>query len=405
MSSLSFSRSEKLLLFCLAAVQFTHIIDFMILMPLGPQLMRTFDLSAQQFGMLVSSYTFAAGAMGLASAFFIDLFDRKKCLIFFYLGFAIGTVACGFAGDYYSLLIARTLTGAFGGILSALSLSIVADAIGPDRRATATGILMTSFSVASIVGVPLSITVAQKWDWHAPFITLGILACFVTIFFFLWVPSLNSHLVKETGKKNPFEPYLRVLRNSNQMTALIFMFLLVLGQFTVIPFLSPAMVANAGLPESHLPLIYLVGGSFSIISGPLIGRYADRFGKKRVFFWGALISMVPMIVLTNLGPSPIPLVLLVVAFLFVAMGGRMIPAMALVTSTVLPQHRGSFMSLVSSTQQFSSAIASFVAGLIIVKGSDGTLLNYPLVGGIAVVASILAMLLVNRILPIEGDNR
>lgn len=405
MNPLSFSRSEKLLLFCLAAVQFTHIIDFMILMPLGPQLMRTFDLTAHQFGMLVSCYTFSAGAMGLASAFFIDLFDRKNCLIFFYLGFAIGTIACGFAGDYYSLLIARTITGAFGGILSALSLSIVADAIGPDRRATATGILMTSFSAASIVGVPLSITVAQKWDWHAPFISLGILACVVTVFFFLWVPAMNSHLVQETGKKNPLDPYLRVLKNSNQMTALLFMFLLVLGQFSIIPFLSPAMVTNAGLPESQLPLIYLVGGFFSIFSGPLIGRYADRFGKKKVFFWGALISMVPMLILTNLGLTPVPIILLVVAFMFVSMGGRMIPAMALVTSTVLPQHRGSFMSLVSSTQQFSSAIASFVAGLIIIKSADGTLLNYPMVGGIAVVASAMAIFLVKRIQPVEGDNR
>lgn len=405
MKNPTFSRSEKLLLFCLAAVQFTHIIDFMILMPLGPQLMRTFDLSAQQFGFLVSSYTFAAGAMGLASAFFIDLFDRKKCLIFFYVGFAIGTVACGLSPDYITLLFARTLTGAFGGILSALSLSIVADAIGPDRRATATGILMTSFSVASIVGVPLSITVAQKWDWHAPFISLGVLAGIITVFFFMWVPSLNSHLVKSTGKTNPFEPYLRVLRNKNQMTALLFMFLLIIGQFSVIPFLSPAMVANGGLPESHLPLIYLVGGCFSIISGPLIGRYADRLGKKRVFFWGALISMIPMLLVTNMGVTPMPILLGIVAFMFISMGGRMIPAMALVTSTVLPQHRGSFMSLVSSTQQFASAIASFVAGMIIIKSTDGTLLNYPVVGGIAVIASALAIIMVKKIQPIEGDNR
>ncbi len=405
MTPLKFSRAEKFLLFCLAAVQFTHIIDFMILMPLGPQLMRTFDLSAQQFGLLVSSYTFSAGAMGLLSAFFIDKFDRKKALIFFYFGFALGTVACGLSQDYVTLLMARTLTGAFGGILSALTLSIVADAIGPERRATATGILMTSFSVASIVGVPLSITVAQRWDWHAPFISLGILSLLVGALFFMWVPPMNSHLVDRVKDTNRLEPFLRVLKNRNQMTALLFMFLLVMGQFTVIPFLSPALVANAGLPESHLPLIYLVGGLCSIVSGPLIGRQADRVGKKRVFFWGAMISMIPMLVMTNLGPSPVALSLLMTAFFFVTMGARMIPATALVTSTVQSKHRGSFMSLVSSTQQFSSAIASLLAGMIVVRAEDGRLLNYPIVGAIAIVSSALAIVLIQKIRPLEGEDR
>lgn len=405
MTPLTFSRSEKFLLFCLAAVQFTHIIDFMILMPLGPQLMRTFDLSAHQFGLLVSCYTFSAGAMGLLSALFLDKFDRKRALIFFYSGFAIGTVACGLSKDYHALLLARTLTGAFGGILSALTLSIVADAIGPDRRATATGILMTSFSVASIVGVPLSITVAQKWDWHAPFLALGGLSILVSALFFFWIPAMNAHLQNRILGLHPMEPYFRVLKNKNQMTALSFMFLLVLGQFTIIPFLSPTLVANAGLPESHLPLIYLVGGICSIVSGPLIGRLADRHGKKRTFFWGAGISLIPILILTNLGPTPIPVLLFVAAFFFVTMGGRMIPATALVTSTVQPQNRGSFMSLVSSTQQFSSAIASYIAGLIVIKSPEGLLLNYPFVGGIALISSVLAILLIRKIQPLEGDDR
>lgn len=374
-------------------------------MPLGPQLMRTFELSAHQFGLLVSCYTFAAGTMGLGSAFFIDKFDRKKALIFFYFGFAIGTIACGFSKDYDTLLFARTMTGAFGGILSALTLSIVADAIGPDRRATATGILMTSFSLASILGVPLSILVAQHFDWHAPFTSLGFLSLIVGALFFLWVPPMNAHLAYRVEGANPFDPYLRVLKNSNQIIALIFMFLLVMGQFTVIPFLSPAMVANAGLPEANLPLIYLIGGLCSIISGPQVGKLADHLGKKKVFYWGAGISIIPLIILTNLGPTPIPLILTFVAIFFVLMGARMIPATALVTSTVLPQHRGSFMSLVSSTQQFSSAIASYIAGMIIIKSEDGRLLNYPWVGIIAVVSSLLAIWLIRKIQPLEGDNR
>lgn len=189
------------------------------------------------------------------------------------------------------------------------------------------------------------------------------------------------------------------------MIALVFMFLLVMGQFTVIPFLSPALVANAGMPESQLPLIYLIGGMFSIISGPLIGRAADRVGKKRVFFWGALVSMIPLLIITHLGPTPTPIILTLVAIMFMSIGGRMIPATALVTSTVLPQHRGSFMSLVSSTQQFSSALAALLAGFIIVKSPEGHLLNYPIVGYIALVSSALAIYLIKKIKPIEGDNR
>lgn len=399
-----FTRGEKLLLFCLAAVQFTHIVDFMIMMPLGPQLMRSFDLSAQEFGFLVSSYTFAAAIMGFSSALFIDRLDRKKLFISLYFGFAIGTIACGLSPSYLTLLIARTLTGAFGGVLSSLSLAIVADAIGPERRATATSILMTAFSMASIFGVPLGITLAQAWDWHGPFLVVGTLSLFIGFLFFKWVPHLHSQ--KDTARgKNPLEPILRVFSNRNQMIALVFMFLLVMGQFTVIPFLSPALVANSGMPESQLPLIYLIGGLFSIISGPLIGRAADRVGKKRVFFWGAVVSMIPLLIITHLGPTPTPIILTLVAIMFMSIGGRMIPATALVTSTVLPQHRGSFMSLVSSTQQFSSALAALIAGFIIVKSPEGQLLNYPIVGYIALVSSALAIYLIKKIKPIEGDNR
>ncbi len=294
-----FNKKERLLLFALAFVQFSHIVDFMIMMPLGPQLMRIFSISPQQFGLLVSSYTFAAGATGLLSAFFIDRFDRKSSLIFFYIGFCLGTLACAFAQDYTTLLIFRTLAGAFGGVLSALCLSIVSDAINPERRGSALGILMTAFSVASILGVPFSLFLANTFNWHAPFLFLGGLSFLLLFVIQVGVPSMREHFAMRTDKSS-IHHVVQILRNKSQLLAILFTILIVLGQFAVIPFLSPSMVANVGMSEAQLPLIYLVGGIFSILSSPLIGRAADKFGKRRVFYFGVLASTVPFFLITRL---------------------------------------------------------------------------------------------------------
>lgn len=386
-----FTRSEKLLIAALAFVQFSHIVDFMILMPLGPQLMRIFEITPQQFGLLVSSYTFAAGATGILSAFFIDRFDRKTALMFFYVGFAIGTLACALAEDYVALLMTRTLTGAFGGVLSSLSLSIVSDRINVERRATAMSLLMMAFSAASVIGVPFSLYLATRWDWHAPFTFLGILALLLVGLIHYAVPRMGDHLKGQIRANHFWQPVTAILANPNQLLALGFMILLVFGQFSMIPFLSPSLVINAGLSEAQLPLIYLVGGICSIFSGPLIGRAADKYGKKNVFTIAAVLSLVPLVGITNLGHEPLWVVLSWVGFFFVCIGGRMIPATALVSTTVQPQQRGTFMSLVSSVQQFSSAAAAYIAGTIVTTSATGQLLDYDKVGYLAAAFTILAI--------------
>lgn len=398
-----FTRSEKLLIAALAFIQFSHIVDFMIMMPLGPQLMRIFQITPQQFGLLVSSYTFAAGVTGIMAAFFIDRFDRKTSLLFFYSGFAIGTIACAMAGDYTGLLITRTLTGAFGGVLSSLSLSIISDRIDAQRRGTAMGLMMMSFSAASVLGVPFSLYLATHWDWHAPFTFLGSLSLLLLGVIFYAVPKMNSHLIGQNRGEAFWLPVARVLTNRNQMLALLFMSLLVLGQFSVIPFLSPSMVANVGLLETQLPLIYLVGGICSIFSGPLVGRASDLVGKKRVFLIGATISLLPLYLVTNMTPHHLALVLSTVAFFFMSMGARMIPGTALVSETVRPQQRGTFMSLVSSVQQFASAGGSLIAGVVVTAGPGGSLLHYERVGYFAIACSLVAMLLSRRIRVLEGN--
>ncbi|MGZ3800255.1 MAG: MFS transporter [Bdellovibrio sp.] len=399
-----FSKKEKILLGILAVIQFSSIVDFMIMMPLGPQLMRMFSINPHQFGLLVSSYTFSAGLSGFAASFFVDKYDRKLSLIFFYLGFSIGTLACAASPTYETLLLARGLTGIFGGVLGSLVFSIVSDAITYERRGTAMSIVMTSFSMASIVGVPFSLFLVNQFSWHAPFIFLGgtsLLLCGAIWFF---IPKMQSHLVKDKTKEPFYKSITKIYRDANQFRALIFIAAVMFGHFAIIPFLSPSLVANTGMKEDQLPIMYMAGGACSIVSATYIGRWADRFGKHKAFIWGGLISVIPYLAVTHMGPMPLWSSIAICSFLFVVSGGRMIPATALVSGTAQPQNRGSFMSIVSCVQQLSSAVSSYLMGLIVVSGPQGRLERFNIVGYIAVAFTFLAVYLSRNVKAVETDS-
>ncbi|WP_413293684.1 MFS transporter [Bdellovibrio sp. HCB185ZH] len=400
-----FSKKEKILLGILASVQFSSIVDFMIMMPLGPQLMRLFGITPHQFGLLVSSYSFCAGLSGFTASFFMDKFDRKNLLLFFFVGFSVGTVACALSPTYELLLLARGLTGVFGGVLSSLVLSIVSDAISYERRGSAMGVIMTSFSVASIFGVPFSLFLANEYSWHAPFLFLGIASLFLCVVAYFGVPSVRSHLEHPREKEAVYQGLVRIFKNRNQVRALIFMAAVIFGHFAIVPYLSPSMVSNAGLTEAQLPLIYMIGGLFTIFTSPAIGRMSDRYGKHKVFLYGAGLCTLPIFAITNLGPNPAWIVLAITSVFFVVSGGRMIPATALVSGTASPQNRGSFMSIVSCVQQLSSAAASYLAGIIIVKSSAGRLENYEIVGYMSIAVTLLAIYLSRRIQATEGPTK
>jgi len=383
-----FTRQEKFILFVLAAIQFSHIVDFMIMMPLGPQLMRAFDMSAGQFAWLISSYTFAAGGSAFAGSFYLDRLDRKKALLYFNLGFSIGTILCAFAVTYEWLLVARFFTGAFGGVLSSLVFASVGDTIGVERRGTAMGIVMTAFSMASIFGVPFSLFLSNHFDWHAPFVVLGVFALSLTIFIFNFFPSMSAHLSRVSH--HPLQTILGFVKEHRTRNVLFFMALLVLGHFMIIPFLSPALVANLDFPEKHLPYIYLVGGVVTIFSNPFYGRMTDRFGPRQVAMIAIPLSLFPILIITNLVRAPEALVYFIVGLFFLTMGGRIVPAQTLATSSVPPEQRGSFMSLVSCFQQLASAFAAMIAGSVIVKSSGGQLLFYSRLGLFSVVVGLAA---------------
>jgi len=367
-------------------------------MPLGPQLMRIFNINPHEFSLLVSSYTFFAGLSGFLATFYTDKFDRKKSLLMLFMGFTIATALCGLANTFETMLIARALTGFFGGVMNSVVLSIVSDLIEYQRRGTAMGYLATSFSVASIIGVPFSLYLAHHYNYHSPFLFLACVCLIVFIAALKYIPAVNQHLSENTSKRHFWEPVLSIFKSKTQLTALVFMFYVMFSHFCIIPFISPTFVANAGISESDLTWIYLVGGFCSIFTAPFVGKLADRFGKTKIFIGSVLFSTIPILFVTHLQKSPLYAVLVVSGLFFVSAGSRMIPAQALISSAVVPENRGAFMSLLSCIQSLSMALGAYVAGRIIVKDdATGFLHNYPLVGYVAIAIGILTILIVQKI--------
>lgn len=395
---------EKLLLFVLACVNFTHIMDFMIMMPLGPQFMSLFGISAQQFGVAVSAYSITAGISGfLAATLVADRFDRKKILLFAYIGFVVGTLACAVAPNYLTLVAARVLAGLFGGMIGAQVMSIVSDAFSYERRARAMGIVMTSFSVASVVGVPTGLWLAARYSWHAPFVAIGGLGIFIIGMVWRLVPPVTAHLAHQSvAVSNPWRILVSFLQNPNQRLALLCSTVLMLGHFAIIPYITPSLVHNVGFSQDHIFLIYFVGGLVTIFTSPLVGRAADQRGKYPVFVLFGLLSLIPVWLITNLWPMPLWRVLTVAGLFFIFVNGRMVPMQAMTSAVVTPQQRGSFMGVNSAVTQLSSGLAATIGGMMVKQQTPSApLLHYPLVGYFSMSMIVLCIVLARKLRPVE----
>jgi MFS transporter, DHA1 family, inner membrane transport protein len=394
---------EKLFIFILASAMFTHIMDFMIMMPLGAQLMRIFDIDPQQFSLLVSSYTFSAGAAGFIAAFQIDRYDRKSMFLFMYAGFTLGTIACALAPTYHFLLLTRSLAGAFGGVLGALILSIISDAIPLERRAAGIGLVMASFSAASVFGVPFGLYLATIFTWHAPFLFLGGLGVVIFGMIYLFIPSMKGHLVAEEDKQSPWTVVKSILKKRNAQMGLLFTSVLMFGHFTIIPFIAPYMVGNVGFSEQDLSYIYLVGGALTIFTSPRVGKAADKYGRLRIFTIFGLLVLIPVVLITHLPPVPLWQALVVSGLFFILANGRMVPSTTMVTSVIRPENRGSFMSIRSSVQQISSGLATLVGGFLIsdapstVSHNATALVGYENVGYVAIAFSLIALMVARKL--------
>ncbi|HEX8545608.1 MAG TPA: MFS transporter [Cytophagaceae bacterium] len=391
--------NEGIILFILASINFTHIMDFVIMAPLNPFLKEVFHINTRSFGLLMSAYTLSAGIFGFLASFFIDKIDRKKALVILYIGFIVSNIFCSISRDYYFFMGSRVVAGAFGGILGALIMSIVGDAIPQERRGKATGIVMAAFSGASIIGIPTGLYLAAKYAWYAPFILISILASIILVVALIYFPSMKGHM---TGKKEkPIEMLTSIGGNTNLRWALLFSSLLMLSGFSVVPFISDYMVNNVGLAKEDLSYIYMFGGLATVVSGPLVGKLSDKYGKQRTFTIAGALSILPILLITNLPALSKPLALVATTSFFIFFGARFVPAMALVTSSVLPFKRGSFMSINSSIQQLSSAAASFGAGLVIVNTASGALLNFGYVGIFAAITTLLCIFISFKVKPVS----
>lgn len=385
--------SERSLLLLLAAVQFTHIVDFMILMPLGPQLMRDLRLSAGQFSALVAAYTISSGVVGLLSAPFIDRFDRRKLLLFAYAGFIIGTLACALSQNAASLMAARVFCGAFGGLATSMVMSIIGDVVPPERRGTSLGIVMTAFSAAAALGVPFGLQLAQKFEWETPFFVLAGIAVISWLIAFAGLPAVRGHL----AGGHAHGAFKALLRDANAGRAVLFMGSTVLGHFTIIPLLSPHLVANVGLPEKYLFLVYFTGGVLTVFTAPLIGRLTDQHGRLPVFRALVVIASAVTLTITHTGHLPVWAVLVLAGMFFVFASGRFVPAQAIMTLAVPSSRRGAFMSLSGCARDLTMGITSSIGGSIVSTAPTGELVNYHWLGWIAVAAGLLSIWLASRV--------
>ena len=386
--------SERIILLVLAAIQFTHIMDFMVMMPLAPQLMRELSLGAGQFSALVAAYSIAAGVVGLLSAPFIDRFDRRTLLLWTYAGFTVATLLCGLASDAHTLLLARALGGAFGGVSGSLCLAIVSDIVPPERRAGGIGIIMTAFAGAAAIGVPVGLLLAHHFGWRSPFTYLAAFASVVWCVVFRFVPPVRGHLQSGAHKGRAFK---ELLRDANAGRAILFMAVMVFGHFSIVPLLSPHLVGDLALPEKYLAVVYFIGGALSVVTAPRVGRLADRHGRQRVFTYMVAAASVVTLAIANAGPLPVWATLVLGGCFFVFASGRFVPGQAIVTLAVPSSRRGAFLSLTSCARDLASGISSTMGGWIVVKQSNGHLAHFNWLGWVSVAAGLASIILARAV--------
>ena len=369
-------RRELATLIALAAVQFTHVLDFMIMLPLGPQLMRAFSLTPAQFTHLVATYGLAAALSGFAGGFFLDRIDRKRALVFVYAGFGLATLACALAPAHSALLIARLIAGAFGGISGSLVTAMIGDIIPPTRRGRAMSYVMSAFPLASVLGVPLGLTLAGWFDWHAPFYLLAGCSAFILALALFALPNIRTAIKNH----QPIRQMRDIVTSGIHLRAFAVTCFLVMAGGCIIPFLAPSFVINYGLAESDLPKLYAIGGIAAFISATIVGRLSDRLDRLHLLAGITFFAAVVVLILTNLETATFPVAAALMASFMVTMSSRFAPAMAMVADAVSPRYRGGFMSVNSALQQASGGLANLLAGVFITTGAGGRLVGFPALG-------------------------
>jgi predicted MFS family arabinose efflux permease len=392
----TFTGYEKFIIAILATLQFTVVLDFMVLSPLGYILLDELSISTSQFGLVVSAYAFSAGASGLLTAGFADKFDRKKLLLFFYTGFVIGTFFCGIAPSYHLLLAARVFTGIFGGVIGSISFAIITDLFAINVRGRVMGFVQMAFASSQVLGIPIGLYLAKEFSWHAPFLMIVGLSVIVGILIVAYMKPIDAHL-RMQSRGNAFQHLGKTIARPEYLQGFAATTLLATGGFMLMPFGTAYGVHNLGIAEASLPTLYMVTGLSMLVFSPLIGKLSDKVGKYKVFLMGSAITCIMTLIYCNLSVTPLWIIIGLNVLLFVGITGRMISASALMTAVPDPQDRGAYMGVNSSIQQIAGGLASLLAGFIVSETSTGFIENYPLLGDVVVFAVIVTALLMYRI--------
>ncbi|RHX93255.1 MFS transporter [Leptospira yasudae] len=392
----SFHKYQIFIIALLAFIQFTVVLDFMILSPLGVQVMEDLKISTTKFGLVVSAYAISAGISGILSAGFADRFDRKKILLFFYTGFVVGTALCGLSTTYQYLLAARIVTGLFGGVIASISFAIIADLFPMEVRGRVMGFVMTAFAASQVFGLPLGVYISNLWGWQSPFWLITGVAGLVGFIASIYVKPITAHLQTSVQIK-AIKHLFQTAANRSYMPGFLATMLLATGGYMLMPFGSAFTVHNLGIPLTDLPTIYMITGIVSIAAGPLMGRLSDAIGKYAVFAGASLAAIGVVLYYTRLEHVSLLLVIAVNCCLFIPITARVISANALTSAVPDLQDRGAYMAISSSLQQLSGGVASYFAGLIVVQTSTGYLLGYQNLGYVVTAAILITIAIMYRV--------
>lgn len=396
-STLPFSGYQKFAIFVLAITQFTVILDFMVMSPLGDILMKSLDIKPAHFGFAVSAYAFSAGFSGLLTAGFADKFDRKKLLLFFYTGFIAGTICCGIANSYPLLIGARIITGLFGGVIGSVSMAIIADLFAIEQRGRVMGFVQMGFGASQVLGIPIGLYLANVWSWHAPFLWVAVMATIVAFLIAAKLKPLTKHLAVQQDK-SAFTHLLHTISKKDYRIAFTATALLSIGGFMMMPFGSAFAINNLGITQLQLPVIFMVAGLSTLVVMPLIGKLSDKIDKFKIFTFACIWMVVMVVVYTNLSVTPLWLVVVFNVLMMAGIMSRMIPSTALVTAVPVMQDRGAFMSINSSLQQIAGGVAAAFAGMIVVqKNKFSPLEHYNTLGYIIVGITVISVFLIYRV--------
>lgn len=394
---LGFSSYNKLVIFILAVTQFTVLLGFMIMSPLGDMLMKSIHLTPMQFGTVVSAYAFSAGASGLLTAGFADRFDRKKLLLFFYIGFILGTFICGFASSYLSLVIARIITGLFGGVIGSISLAIVTDIFSLQQRGRVMGLIQMGIGASQVLGIPVGLYLGNAFGWQSVFMVIGILAVIIALLITLKLKPITSHLALQQSH-SVLSHLWNTFSKKQYLISYAAAAMLAVGGYLIMPFSSVFAVNNLQVSQAQLPLLFMFAGVSSLIIMPYVGRLSDRFEKINIFTIAIIWMTIMVVIYTNL--SPLPFIWIVVLNIVMQMGilSRSTPGSALISAVPEISDRGAFMSMNASIQQIAGGIAAWLSGLIVYQSSPtAPLENYPIIGYAVALVSLLSLVLMLQI--------